>query len=55
MKSGALDDMGRTCRTHANKTCECATVVGKSQDKRPVFRNWFELDSIVKTDVKERI
>jgi len=55
MKSGDLDDMGNTCRTHANKTCECATIAGKSQDKRPLFRNWLKLDGTVKTDIKERI
>jgi len=47
--------MGNTCRTHANKTCECATIAGKSQDKRPLFRNWLKLDGTVKTDIKERI
>jgi hypothetical protein len=55
MKSGDLDDMGRICRTHANKKCECVTLVGKAQDKRPLFRNWLKLDDIVKTDIKERI
>jgi len=52
MKSGDLDDMGRRCRTHANKTCKCPTVAGKSQDRRQLFRNWLKFDGVVKTDIK---
>lgn len=47
--------MGRTCRTHAGKTYECTTVVGKPQDRRPPFRNWLRLDGRVETDLQERV